>query len=63
MTRTLDGLFHFVLIATSHSFHHFAKIQNMTSYGPSPLGPKEIEGLLVPPGKANTLLTDHLITG
>ena len=31
--------------------------------GPSPLGSKEINGLLVPPGKASTLLTDHLITG
>ena len=26
-----------------------------------PLGPKEIDGLLVPPGKAYTLLTYHLI--
>ena len=32
-------------------------------YGPRPLGPKEIDGLLVPPCKAFTLLTDHLITG
>ena len=41
--------------------------------GPCPLGPKEIDGLLLPPGKAYTLLTDsgkaytlltdHLITG
>ena len=31
--------------------------------GPHPLGPKEIDGLLVPPGKAYTLLIDHLITG
>ena len=29
--------------------------------GVRPLGPK-IDGLLVPPGKANTLLADHLIT-
>ena len=28
-----------------------------------PLGPKEKDGLFVPPGKAYTLLTDHLITG
>ena len=28
-----------------------------------PLGPKEIDGLFVPPGKADTLPTDHLITG
>ena len=27
-----------------------------------PMGPKEIDGLLVPPGNF-TLLTDHLITG
>ena len=27
------------------------------------LGAKEIDGLLVHPGKAYTLLTDHLITG
>ena len=31
--------------------------------GPRPFGPKEIDGLLVPPGKAFTLLTNHLITG
>ena len=31
--------------------------------GPLPLGPKEIDGLLVLPGKASILLTDHLITG
>ena len=31
--------------------------------GPRPLEPKEIDGLLVPPGKASSLLTDHLITG
>ena len=29
--------------------------------GLRPLGPKEIERLLVPPGKAYTLLSDHLI--
>ena len=32
-------------------------------WAPRPLGPKEIDGLLVPSGKAYTLLTDHLITG
>ena len=31
--------------------------------GTRSLGPKEIDGLLVPKGKAYTLLTDHLITG
>ena len=31
--------------------------------GPRPLEPGEIDGLLVPPGKASKLLTDHLITG
>ena len=31
--------------------------------GPRPFRPKEIDGLLVPPGKASTQLTDHLITG
>ena len=31
--------------------------------GTRPLGHKEIDGLLVLPGKAYTLLTDHLITG
>ena len=32
---------------------------------PCPLGPKEIDGLLVPPGNflASSLLIDHLITG
>ena len=33
------------------------------SVSPRPLGPKEIDGLLVPPGKACSLLTDHPITG
>ena len=28
-----------------------------------PLGPKEIDWVLVPPGKAYMLLTGHLITG
>ena len=32
-------------------------------YRPRPLVPKEIDGLLLPPGKASLLLTDHLITG
>ena len=31
--------------------------------GPRLLRAKEINGLLVPPGKAYKLLTDHLITG
>ena len=31
--------------------------------GPCPLGPKEIDRLLVYPGKAYTLLADNLITG
>ena len=32
-------------------------------YGSRPLEPKEIDGLLVPPGKASSLLTDQLFTG
>ena len=32
-------------------------------WGPRPLEPKEIDGLLMPAGKASMLLTDHLITG
>ena len=32
-------------------------------FRPHTLGPKEIDGLLVPSGKAYTLLADHLITG
>ena len=31
--------------------------------GPAHLGPKEIDGLTVPPGKVSTLLTEHLVTG
>ena len=38
----------------------FYKLGDM---GIRPLGPKEIAGLHVPPGKAYTLLTDHLSTG
>ena len=34
-----------------------------TDIGPAHFGHKEIDGLLVPLGKAYTLLTDHLITG
>ena len=30
---------------------------------PRPLGPWEIDGLLVPPGKAYKLLTSYLISG
>ena len=32
-------------------------------WAPRPLGPKEIDGQLVPSGKAYTRLTDHLISG
>ena len=31
--------------------------------GTSLFGPKEIHGLLLPPGKASTVMTDHLLTG
>ena len=31
--------------------------------GPRQLGTKDIDGLIVPLGKASSLLTDHLITG
>ena len=34
-----------------------------SNMGLPPIGSKEIDRLLVPPGKASTLLTDHLITG
>ena len=30
---------------------------------PQPMGPKEIDGVFVPPDKASTLLNYHLITG
>ena len=39
----------------------FGQIKNK-DMGTRPLGPKEKDGLLVPPGKASLLLTDHLIT-
>ena len=32
-------------------------------YGPRSSGPSEIDGLILPPGIAYTLLTDRLITG
>ena len=38
-------------------------MSKMLKFGPRLMGPKEIDGLLVPPGKAYTLLTGHLITG
>ena len=31
--------------------------------GPAHCGPKEIDVLLIPPGKVSSLLTDHLIAG
>ena len=34
-----------------------------SKYGPHPSWPEEINGLLVPPGKAYTQLINHLITG
>ena len=36
---------------------------NDVGVGPHPIGPKEIDGLHVPPGKASLLLADHLIAG
>ena len=30
--------------------------------GTGPLGPKEVDGRLVPPGKGSTLFTDYLTT-
>ena len=47
-----------------HSLYTMSKIYLIQPLlGPRPLGPKEIDGLLVSPGKASSLLTDHLITG
>ena len=37
-------------------------VEHQTQKGRHLLGPKEIDGLLLPPGKASKLLTDHLIT-
>ena len=31
--------------------------------GTSLFGPKEIDGLRLPPDKASTIMTDHLLTG
>ena len=36
---------------------------NVMLMGPCTSRPEEIDGLLVPPGRASNLLTDHLITG
>ena len=38
-------------------------ILSKVCHGPHPLVSKELYGLSVPPSKAYTLLTDHLITG
>ena len=38
-------------------------VRTVIVWGPRPLEPKEIDGLLVSPGKASSLLTDYLITG
>ena len=39
------------------------KSHKMEATGPSPLGRKEIDWLLVPSCKTYALMTDHLITG
>ena len=43
----------------SNLFHIDHEVCLGSNMGPSPLGLKEIDGLLVPPGKAYSLLTAH----
>ena len=41
---------------------HISSANANRASAPSPMRPKEIDGLLVPPGKAYMLLAGHLIT-
>ena len=52
-----------MLIEQYHLDNVCATKQGTKLDGPCPLGPKVTYELFVPPGKACTLLTDHLITG
>ena len=60
----------FIIILSSHQaihrcFHYEFELctGHISDKGSRLSGPKEIDWLLVPLGKAYTLLTDHLITG
>ena len=48
---------------SSNMLHVCVTKQGTKLNGPCPLGPKETYGMCVPPAKAYTLLTGHLITG
>ena len=49
-------------LSICNEYYHSKPIRTFKG-SPRPLGPGEIDGLLVPPGKAFSLLTDYLITG
>ena len=52
------------IIQVLYKIHHIPRAHPPHKlFGPCPLEPKEIDGQLVSPGKAYTLLTNHLITG
>ena len=45
------------------SYNIIVKLPSIYMSGPAHWSLGQIDGLLVPPGKASKLLTDHLITG
>ena len=63
--RTDAGLWPFFMYQLTLSAFGSGELKRVVvwEYGLRPLGRKEIDGLLVPPGKAYTLLTDHPIAG
>ena len=51
-----------LLFNLSHAYCYYQK-NSIPIFAPAHWSLGEIDGLLVPPGKASKLLTDHLITG
>ena len=62
MGKSCESKLHtlFMFVTLSIMFYVEIEYHSNIGLGPRPLGPKEIDGLLVPPGKAYTLLTNHL---
>ena len=54
---------HLKMKTTADMTSEFKPLLTGGNMGPAHRGLGEIDGLLVPPGKASNLLTDHLITG
>ena len=59
MACTMKDLYHFILDIVLLLLSNGGRVG---IWAPAHWGLGEIDGLLVPPGKASKLLTDHLIT-